>query len=135
MLLHRRWRWCSSTQVVGNLRPFRRRELQRYAQPISRQEKVKYLHRHRRSRLVAKLQDGSSVSCALHSFDTFYNDMNDLVVSQAEKGIITSYDYAAGNENGWLRTLLPYVLAAMALHPADEPDRPYGRPGRRRRQR
>ena len=28
------------------------------------------------TRLVAKLQDGSSVSCALHSFDTFYNDMN-----------------------------------------------------------
>ena len=67
------------------------------------------------TRLVAKLQDGSSVSCALHSFDTFYNDMNDLVVSQAEKGVITSYDYAAGNENGWLRTLLPYVLAAMAF--------------------
>ena len=67
------------------------------------------------TRLVAKLQDGSSVSCALHSFDTFYNDMNDLVVSQAEKGVITSYDYAAGSENGWLRTLLPYVLAAMAF--------------------
>ena len=43
------------------------------------------------TRLVAKLQDGSSVSCALHSFH--------------------------------------------GLHPADEPDRPYGRPGRRRRQR
>ena len=67
------------------------------------------------TRLVAKLQDGSSVSCTLHSFDTFYNDMNDLVVSQAEKGVITSYDYAAGNENSWLRTLLPYVLAAMAF--------------------
>ena len=67
------------------------------------------------TRLVAKLQDGSSVSCALHSFDMFYNDMNDLVVSQAEKGIITSYDYAAGSENGWLRTLLPYVLATMAF--------------------
>ena len=67
------------------------------------------------TRLVAKLQDGSSVSCALHSFDTFYNDMNDLVVSQAEKGVITSYDYAAGSENGWLRTLLPSVLAAMAF--------------------
>ena len=67
------------------------------------------------TRLVAKLQDGSSVSCALHSFDTFYNDMNDLVVSQAEKGVITRYDYAAGNENSWLRTLLPYVLAAMAF--------------------
>ena len=67
------------------------------------------------TRMVAKLQDGSSVSCALHSFDTFYNDMNDLVVSQAEKGVITSYDYAAGSENGWLRTLLPYVLAAMAF--------------------
>ena len=67
------------------------------------------------TRLVAKLQDGSSVSCALHSFETFYNDMNDRVVAQAEKGVITSYDYAAGSENGWLRTLLPYVLAAMAF--------------------
>ena len=49
------------------------------------------------TRLVAKLQDGSSVSCALH----------------------------------------PAALCAggHGLHPADEPDRPYGRHGRRRRQR
>ena len=69
------------------------------------------------TRLVAKLQDGSSVSCALHSFDTFYNDMNDLVVSQAEKGVITSYDYAAGNARRVRQTfrLLLKVCLGYAL--------------------
>lgn len=32
-------------------------------------------------RLTAKLADDTAVSCPLQSFNTFYNDLNDLVVS------------------------------------------------------
>ena len=67
------------------------------------------------TRLTAKLHDGTSVSCGLQSFDTFYQDMNELVVAQADAGIISNYNYAAGGSNDWLKTLLPYVLAAMAF--------------------
>ena len=66
-------------------------------------------------RLTAVLQDDSTVTCALQSFDTFYSDLNDLVVEQADKGIITSYNYTPGNTTNWLSTLLPYVLAVMAF--------------------
>ena len=66
-------------------------------------------------RLTAKLADDTAVSCPLQSFNTFYNDLNDLVVSQSEKGIITDYNYAAEGRTNWLSALLPYVLAAMAF--------------------
>ena len=66
-------------------------------------------------RLTAKLADDTVVSCPLQSFDTFYNDLNDLVVSQSERGIITDYNYAAEGRTNWLSALLPYVLAAMAF--------------------
>ena len=48
-------------------------------------------------RLTAVLQDDSTVTCALQSFDTFYSDLNDLVVEQSDKGIITSYNYTPSN--------------------------------------
>ena len=66
-------------------------------------------------RLTAVLQDDSTVTCALQSFDTFYNDLNDLVVEQSDKGIITGYNYTPSNSTNWLSTLLPYVLAVMAF--------------------
>ncbi len=66
-------------------------------------------------RLTAKLADDTAVSCPLQSFNTFYNDLNDLVVSQSEKGIITDYNHAAEGRTNWLSALLPYVLAAMAF--------------------
>ena len=66
-------------------------------------------------RLTAVLQDDSTVTCALQSFDTFYSDLNDLVVEQSDKGIITGYNYTPSNSTNWLSTLLPYVLAVMAF--------------------
>ena len=67
------------------------------------------------TRLTGKLRDGSMVTCQLYSFDTFYSDFNDLVVEQADKGIIESYDYQPGSSTNWLQLLLPYVLAFFAF--------------------
>ena len=67
------------------------------------------------TRLTGKLRDGSMFTCQLYSFDTFYSDFNDLVVEQADKGIIESYDYQPGSSTNWLQLLLPYVLAFFAF--------------------
>ncbi len=101
------------TQMMGNMR--RANDIS-YGQmrEYFTQEQVKSFTATDR-RLSAKLQDETSVSCELQSFDTFYNDLNDLVVSQSEKGIIADYNYAAEGRTNWLSTLLPYVLAAMAF--------------------
>ena len=101
------------TQMMGNMRRANDISYGRMREYFT-QEQVKSFTATDR-RLSAKLQDETSVSCELQSFDTFYNDLNDLVVSQSEKGIITDYNYAAEGRTNWLSTLLPYVLAAMAF--------------------
>ena len=51
----------------------------------------------------------------LYDFDLFYDDLNDLVRQQAQKGIIASYEYHADHSTNWLAILLPYVLVALIL--------------------
>ena len=67
------------------------------------------------TRLTATLTDQSTAACQLRDFDLFYDDLNNLVVEQYAKGIITSYDYPYASSTNWLQVLLPYVLAAMAF--------------------
>lgn len=47
------------------------------------------------SRLTATLKDQTTVTCPIRDFTLFYDDLNDLVVEQYSKGIITQYDYPA----------------------------------------
>ena len=65
--------------------------------------------------LQATLRDGSTASCELSSFETFYEDMNELVEQQAQAGIITDYDYTADHSTNWLQVLMPYVMAVLAF--------------------
>ena len=67
------------------------------------------------TRLTATLKDQTTAACQLRDFDLFYYDLNNLVVEQYAKGIITSYDYPYASSTNWLQVLLPYVLAAMAF--------------------
>ena len=67
------------------------------------------------SRLTATLKDQTTVTCPIRDFTLFYDDLNDLVVEQYSKGIITQYDYPATPGTNWLQVLLPYVLAIMAF--------------------
>ena len=67
------------------------------------------------SRLTATLKDQTTVTCPIRDFTLFYDDLNDLVVEQYSKGIITQYDYPAAPGPNWLQVLLPYVLAIMAF--------------------
>mgnify|MGYP004648246893 FL=1 len=67
------------------------------------------------SRLTATLKDQTTVTCPIRDFTLFYDDLNNLVVEQYSKGIITQYDYPAAPGTNWLQVLLPYVLAIMAF--------------------
>ena len=67
------------------------------------------------TRLTAKLQDGSTVSCDLYDFQVFYNDLNDLVVQQNQQGIIKDYTYHADHSTNWLQILLPYVAVILGF--------------------
>ena len=67
------------------------------------------------TRLNATLQSGETVSCDLHNFDLFYNDLNDLVVEQEAAGVITDYNYYADHSVNWVQTLLPYVLGILGF--------------------
>ena len=67
------------------------------------------------TRLTATMKDQTTAACQLRDFDLFYDDLNNLVVEQYAKGIITSYDYPYASSTNWLQVLLPYVLAAMAF--------------------
>ena len=67
------------------------------------------------TRLTATLKDQTTATCHIHDFALFYDDLNDLVVEQYEKGIITAYDYPSAAGINWLQVLLPYVLAVMAF--------------------
>ncbi len=67
------------------------------------------------TRLTATLKDQTTATCHIHDFALFYDDLNDLVVEQYEKGIITAYDYPSAAGTNWLQILLPYVLAVMAF--------------------
>ena len=68
-----------------------------------------------KDRLVATLDDKSTVSCDLYSVELFREDLNELVVAQYEAGIITGYDYPDSTTTNWLQLLLPYVLAFLAF--------------------
>ena len=67
------------------------------------------------TRLTAKLQDGSTVSCDLYDFQVFYDDLNDLVVQQNQQGIIKDYTYHADHSTNWLQILLPYVAVILGF--------------------
>ena len=66
-------------------------------------------------RLTASLRDGTTATCELYSFETFYEDLNDLVVEQNKAGIIEAYDYHADHSTNWVQVLLPYVLGVLGF--------------------
>ncbi len=50
------------------------------------------------------------MSYELYSFSVFYEDLNDLIMSQKARGIIEEYDYGKGAEIPWWASFLPYLI-------------------------
>ena len=59
-------------------------------------------------------EDGNTtVTYQVSSFAVFYQDFNDLIVNQHDRGIIKSYDYPAPSETPWWLMFVPYLLIAL----------------------
>ena len=53
-----------------------------------------------------------SITHEIYSFELFYEDFNELIVSQWENGIISDYDYPDDPTPPWWQSVLPYVAVA-----------------------
>ena len=73
-------------------------------------EQVKSFVLDESNQLKMELQDGSTVSYKLRSFEQFYLDLSDTVNEQKESGIITDYDMPAPVDIPWWVSLLPYLI-------------------------
>ena len=66
--------------------------------------------------LKTPLADGSTmVTHSLYDFSVFYEDLNELVMQQKEKGILADYNYIPEYDTPWWLTLLPYVIMIGAF--------------------
>ncbi len=61
-------------------------------------------------------KDGAStVTYQLYSFQLFYDDFNDIVVDQWEKGIISDYEYPDSPSPAWISTILTWVVVLVIM--------------------
>ncbi len=77
-------------------------------------EEVKSFTIDEKNNLVIKDQKGVEYTYRLLSINIFYEDMNDLVQEQLDKGIIESYNYKEPTNIPWWVSFLPY-LALIGL--------------------
>ncbi len=65
------------------------------------------------NKLTLTLKDESIVTCELSSISIFYNDLNDLVQQQKDKGILKEYDYPPQWQAPWWASFLPYLIVMV----------------------
>ena len=65
--------------------------------------------------LHREVEGSKTVRYQMYDVDLFFQDMNDLILEQKAKGIITSYDYPPPADTNWLEILLPWVLMALLV--------------------
>jgi cell division protease FtsH len=56
-----------------------------------------------------------TVTYQLYDVELFYNDLNALIVSQANQGIIRDYDYGTNNQSPWYASVLPWVVVIIGF--------------------
>ena len=65
------------------------------------------------NKLTLVLKDESVVTCELSSISIFYNDLNELVQQQKDKGILKEYDYPPQWQAPWWASFLPYLIVMI----------------------
>ena len=65
------------------------------------------------NKLTLVLKDETTVTCELSTISIFYNDLNDLVQEQKDKGILTEYDYPPQWQAPWWASFLPYLIVMV----------------------
>ncbi|MBQ9348406.1 MAG: AAA family ATPase, partial [Oscillibacter sp.] len=66
-------------------------------------------------RLKQPEKGGDVVRYELYDFDLFYDDLNELVQDQYDRGVITHYNYYQDHSVNWLEILLPWILSAALI--------------------
>ena len=79
------------------------------------QQQVERLRVDKDNNLYLELQDGTTMTYQLQSFELFYQDFNDLVVNQWRANIIQDYDYPPDPTPPIWLSLLPYVGMMLAF--------------------
>ena len=65
--------------------------------------------------LKEPLDGEDTVSCDIHSFETFYSDLNDLVRQQWSDGVITSYYYYPDSTTPWWVEIMPSLITGFLI--------------------
>lgn len=111
---------CLVLFLVGTLERWDRPEDISYSQMVQlfQQEKVtEFSIRDNEVTLHLKepLDGQEIISCSVHSFDTFYADLNDLIQEQKADGIILTYNYYPDSTTPWWAAMLPSLITALLV--------------------
>ena len=65
--------------------------------------------------LKEPVDGASTVTYQLYDFQLFYDDFNDIVVEQWQKGIISDYEYPDSPSPAWISTILTWVVVLAVM--------------------
>ncbi len=65
--------------------------------------------------LSAPYEERSVVACGVTSAEFFYNDLNDLILSQKQSGVLKEYDYQMDSRTPWWQTWLPSLFSLLLV--------------------
>ena len=65
--------------------------------------------------LTEPVDGQSTVQCSIHSFETFYSDLNDLVRQQWQDGVITDYYYYPDSATPWWVEIMPTLIMGLLV--------------------
>ena len=77
---------------------------------LFRNEEVKEFEIDENNNMTILKNDDTMVSYKLRSLELYYLDLNDMVLDQAERGIIQRYDLPAPIDIPWWVSFLPYIV-------------------------
>ena len=78
-----------------------------------KQEKITECYVGNDNVLYLKNVDGKTITYEIRELGMFYTDLNDLILEQSEKGIITKYDYEPVQKTPWWLSFLPYIIVMV----------------------
>ncbi len=78
-----------------------------------KQEKITECYVGNDNILYLKDVDGKKITYEIRELSIFYTDLNELILEQSEKGIITKYDYEPIPKTPWWLSFLPYIIVMV----------------------
>ncbi len=63
--------------------------------------------------ITLKLKDGKEISCEIYSMILLYDDLNETIMDQKDRGIITEYDWDPAQTLPWWLSFMPYLIVMV----------------------